>query len=54
MNPNTKAAVEQMLSNAKATKTSDKTNGRILTDYDRAYLDGMIKTLETLLELQGK
>jgi len=42
--------MEVMLNNALLNKAEDRNNGKPLTDYDRAYLDGMIKTLQTLLK----
>ena len=50
MTPIMKATLEVMLNNARLNKIEDRNNGKPLTDYDRAYLDGMIRTLEVLLE----
>lgn len=50
MTPVMKATVELMLKNARLNKIEDRNNGKPLNDYDRAYLDGMIRTLEALLE----
>jgi hypothetical protein len=42
-----KAKVEVMLKNALLNQLEDSNNGKPLTDYDRAYLDGMIATLKS-------
>jgi hypothetical protein len=50
LNANEKAGLTLMLKNALLNQAEDKNNGKPLDDYDRAYLDGMIATLKTILE----
>jgi hypothetical protein len=53
MNPTTLAGIRIMLLNAELNKLEDRNNGKPLDDYGRAYLDGMIATLKTILDNQN-